>query len=129
MSRPSTSAPFGGTTQLYSIDVSADVLTRQANSAGTLNTVGPLGANLFSRTSFDILDSDAFVQNGRDFYTINLNTGALTRVGTLDRTLFGIAVAAVPEPASWAMMLVGFGVVGGTMRRRRPATATRVRFA
>jgi len=32
---------------------------------------------------------------------------------------------AVPEPASWAMMLGGFGLVGGAMRRRRTA----VRFA
>jgi hypothetical protein len=34
------------------------------------------------------------------------------------------AVAAVPEPATWALMLVGFGVVGGTIRsarRRKPA--------
>ncbi len=33
---------------------------------------------------------------------------------------FGVnpAVAAVPEPASWAMIIVGFGVVGGTLRRR-----------
>lgn len=29
------------------------------------------------------------------------------------------AVAAVPEPATWAMMLFGFGVVGFSMRRRR----------
>lgn len=27
--------------------------------------------------------------------------------------------AAVPEPATWAMMLIGFGAVGATMRRRR----------
>jgi hypothetical protein len=33
-------------------------------------------------------------------------------------------VAAVPEPASWAMMLTGFGLVGGMMRyRRRTNTA------
>ena len=32
---------------------------------------------------------------------------------------------AVPEPASWAMMLGGFGLVGGAMRRRSAA----VRFA
>ena len=29
------------------------------------------------------------------------------------------AVAAIPEPSSWAMMLLGFGFVGGAMRRRR----------
>ncbi|OHT20846.1 PEPxxWA-CTERM sorting domain-containing protein [Edaphosphingomonas haloaromaticamans] len=29
------------------------------------------------------------------------------------------AVAAVPEPATWAMMIGGFGMVGGVMRRRR----------
>lgn len=28
---------------------------------------------------------------------------------------------AVPEPATWGMMILGFGVVGGAMRRRRPA--------
>lgn len=28
---------------------------------------------------------------------------------------------AVPEPASWAMMMVGFGVVGAAMRRRKAA--------
>ena len=33
--------------------------------------------------------------------------------------------AAVPEPASWAMMLGGFGLIGGAMRRRR----TLIRFA
>lgn len=27
--------------------------------------------------------------------------------------------AAVPEPASWATMLAGFGAIGGTMRRRK----------
>ena len=30
-------------------------------------------------------------------------------------------LSAAPEPASWAMMLGGFGVIGGAMRRRRVA--------
>ena len=30
---------------------------------------------------------------------------------------------AVPEPASWAMMIVGFGLVGATLRRRRMVAA------
>lgn len=32
-------------------------------------------------------------------------------------------VAAVPEPASWALMIVGFGMVGGAMRRRKPSVS------
>ena len=30
---------------------------------------------------------------------------------------------AVPEPATWAMMIVGFGLVGGAVRRRRASAA------
>lgn len=36
-----------------------------------------------------------------------------------------VTVSAIPEPATWAMMIGGFGLVGGAMRRR----ATSVRFA
>ncbi|WP_419809613.1 PEPxxWA-CTERM sorting domain-containing protein [Sphingomonas sp.] len=39
-----------------------------------------------------------------------------------DSTSFidGISLAgAVPEPATWALMIVGFGAVGGSLRRRR----------
>jgi hypothetical protein len=28
---------------------------------------------------------------------------------------------AVPEPASWAMLMAGFGLIGATMRRRKSA--------
>jgi len=123
-----TSAAFGApgtSTQLYGIDTRNDVLVRQANSAGTLTTVGSLGANLGTRTNFDILGNDAFVSNGRSFYSVNLASGALTTLGTLDRQLFGIAISAVPEPASWAMMMLGFGGIGFAMRRnRQPVLAT-----
>ena len=34
-----------------------------------------------------------------------------------------VANAAVPEPASWAMMLGGFAVLGGAVRRRSRAQA------
>lgn len=44
-------------------------------------------------------------------YPYNFNTGLVTG--------FNEAVAAVPEPATWAMMVAGFGVAGAAMRRRR----------
>lgn len=37
-------------------------------------------------------------------------------------------VAAVPEPATWAMMLAGFGMIGFSLRRRRKQ-AVRVSYA
>ena len=36
----------------------------------------------------------------------------------------GYFQAAVPEPATWAMMIGGFGLVGGAMRRRARPTVT-----
>lgn len=40
-----------------------------------------------------------------------------------------ITLAAVPEPAAWAMMIMGFGLIGGALRSRKTNVATRVRFA
>ena len=31
--------------------------------------------------------------------------------------------AGIPEPATWAMMIAGFGLVGAAARRRRPLAA------
>lgn len=39
------------------------------------------------------------------------------------------SVGAVPEPSTWAMMLLGFGAVGFGMRRRKPNPRVRVNFA
>jgi hypothetical protein len=35
--------------------------------------------------------------------------------------VFQISPAPVPEPTTWAMMLIGFGAVGGAMRRASKA--------
>lgn len=59
---------------------------------------------------------------------LGIGTFTLTFEGTPGTTTgsFGGSVAfqagsAVPEPATWAMMLLGFGAVGFSMRRRRPS--------
>ncbi len=123
-----TSSTFGAagtSTQLYGIDTARDTLVRQANNTGVLNTVGATGVDLGSRTSFDIAGSDAFAFNGSTLYRVDLNSGALSTVGNTSRALFGIAISPVPEPATWAMMLVGFGMVAGAARYRRKITAIR----
>jgi hypothetical protein len=48
-------------------------------------------------------------------------TGALTTGTNGLVTQFSQVNSAVPEPATWAMMLIGFGAVGSAMRRRRAA--------
>lgn len=45
----------------------------------------------------------------------------LTSNGTNAFEIDNIAINPVPEPATWAMMLFGFGAVGYSMRRRRNA--------
>ena len=36
---------------------------------------------------------------------------------------FSYTTGAVPEPASWALMIAGFGLVGSAMRRRKPSVS------
>lgn len=118
--------PATGTT-LYVIDSANDVLAIQNAASGVLTRVGALGVNLGARTSFDISAKSGigFVQSGSTLYTINIATGALSLVGSTDRPFFGLA-AAVPEPSTWAMMMIGFGAVGAaarSSRRRRKTVA------
>ena len=41
--------------------------------------------------------------------------------GTLTSYAFSPTTAGVPEPAAWALMLLGFGTAGTALRRRRAA--------
>ena len=56
------------------------------------------------------------------FDTIGLNQGCCD-VG-LDKVSLLAASGAVPEPATWAMMLMGFGMAGFGLRRRRKPTVS-----
>ena len=67
-------------------------------------------------TEFNIYNSVGGFPNGDIIANATNNFGGIQ--GTFNLT-------AVPEPASWAMMLVGFGGLGVAMRsRRKLATAT-----
>ena len=52
---------------------------------------------------------------GVNVFDLNFNSGSTV-------TLFQTGIPAVPEPGTWAMMLIGFGGIGYSMRRRRKTT-------
>ena len=55
-------------------------------------------------------------------------TFSATKFNPFGPAIDNVSLGGVPEPTTWALMIVGFGVVGGAMRRRN-AVRTSVRFA
>lgn len=57
---------------------------------------------------------------GAGTFTLSIAGTPGSQNGSLGGTVsFRSVAAAVPEPGTWAMMLVGFGAIGFSMRRRR----------
>lgn len=80
------------------------------------------GSGLGFRTASGVT-GNLFVTNDTSYRVNTMGAGLLTGLVTARVTPVAVA-AAVPEPTTWAMMLIGFGAIGVAMRRRRrPALA------
>ena len=112
---------FNGTTstQLYGIDTGLDVLVTQANSAGTLETVGSLPTNVSSIGGFDIsgesgagfLIVQAADESVSTLWTVDLASGAASRLGEIGGglliTSFSVVIPTpvIPEPTTFGLTI------------------------
>ena len=99
------------------------VLTHQPGGQGFIQNSEQLS---FALVGFGPL----FNPNKNDTYNATFSINDMTGVShSLSiNAIVGGNAGAVPEPASWAMMILGVGAVGYAMRRRQKVT-TRVSFA
>jgi hypothetical protein len=79
-----------------------------------------LGANPFNT---DLIENYALAGQtwGAGIYTLTVQ-GTRGDSGSFGGNV-AFEAAAVPEPATWAMMLLGFGAIGFSLRRRRSSLA------
>ena len=77
-----------------------------------------------------VIDATDSITIGGNYITVQgtpvfLRALTFTNIGAGQRasgTLIAAVGGAVPEPASWALMIVGFGAAGYALRRRKVAT-------
>jgi hypothetical protein len=152
-----TSLPFGGTPQngsgiFITSDTAMTIEGRNAFAitgiAGQINGVPISGLTPFSTS---LIPTYYYFTEGPTFLSgtgVNFNAGAFQNIkfyapsanpgtyliqgnGTIIANVTATsspAASAVPEPASWGMMLLGFGAMGYGLRRRSSPNTT-IRFA
>ena len=82
------------------------------------------GTSLFSGPSCTICT----IGNGQNKFTLSgsgissLEFDFVPGISTAKQFRVEGLSSAVPEPATWAMLLIGFGAIGSSLRRRKPNT-------
>lgn len=69
------------------------------------------------------LETFDFVANGAST-TLTFAADPATAGQFFGPALDNVAIGAIPEPATWALVILGFGVVGGALRRKATRRAT-----
>lgn len=108
----------------------AAVLTIKLNSGDIdfdANGIDIDGVNLFQQNSGDPVEvwSLPVTLLSAGPHSINLRGTVQALDGNASYT-GNLNISAVPEPATWALLIMGFGLVGAAMRRRQNVT---VRYA
>lgn len=108
--------PTGNRTATGSVTFDRNVLGVIRTTAGQVASDGLFGPGLsFSNVINRGLEAgDQVVAWTPGSNTVSINWNASNPGDTLR-----VLTAAVPEPASWGMMILGFGLIGGAMRARK----------
>ena len=103
------------------------------NLDGAFVTLTKVGGGTFNLKLFDFVNygsglsiDGTFLGNGPGNFVAdyhNVTSVSFTSNNYSDNGLDNIAVGGVPEPATWALMIGGFGLTGFAMRRRSAAVA------
>lgn len=86
----------------------------RAGASGLSNRVGEAQAYIDPFISLNFGGSGLNASN----YTLTLGDGSVANASA-----DGFTGGGVPEPATWGLMIVGFGLAGATLRRRRTVVA------
>ena len=109
---------FGSVVSFAAYDALGNELERAVLNDGT----GGLASNLYT-----VGGTYGFLRPTAEISRLDFSNGALGIRNLLIAETVS-ATGAVPEPATWAMMMLGFGGLGYTLRRKS-ATGPRIRFA
>ena len=88
----------------------------------------PVGTSV-SGPGFFLASYDTANQLNDGVYSVNsvfdgnATSGFANTAGTITQFTGTALAGTVPEPASWALMIGGFGLVGASLRRRRAVAA------
>lgn len=99
-----------------------------SNISFQLDTLGgnEVTFNLYDASDV-LLETLSISSNGSLYIPVSFSASGVRRIDGLQpddgwawaMDNLSFSTGAVPEPANWAMMIAGFGLVGATMRRRR----------
>lgn len=88
-------------------------------------SISRLGPGLFSVFQTHLVTGGTgFFDDATGSFTSSGTLSFLSGRPTVDQSFSGtLSISAVPEPAAWAMLIFGFGLIGGMMRYQRPVGA------
>ena len=123
-----TNSPFGDLptyTQVFTGKLQTNVNGRLDIVLDTAFNYDPTQGNLLMTVrDFDFgSGGNLFLDTDNNIGTTNIRTSQFQYPWNTGLVTGFNDVAAVPEPATWAMMIGGFGMMGGAMRYRRRKTS------